>query len=42
MKRWLRCWLTTRTKIRPTTLRSYEIHVEQHLIPLWAGSGSVT
>jgi integrase len=31
--RWLRYWLTTRTKIRPTTLRSYEIHVERHLIP---------
>jgi site-specific recombinase XerD len=33
MQRWLRYWLTTRTKIRPTTLRSYEIHVERHLIP---------
>jgi hypothetical protein len=31
--RWLRYWLTTRTKIRPTTLRSYEVHVERHLIP---------
>jgi hypothetical protein len=33
MQRWLRYWLTTRTKIRPTTLRSYETHVEKHLIP---------
>jgi integrase len=33
MQRWLRYWLTTRTKIRPTTLRSYETHVENHLIP---------
>jgi integrase len=31
--RWLRHWLTTRTTIRPTTLRSYEVHVERHLIP---------
>jgi hypothetical protein len=29
----LRYWLTTRTKIRPITLRSYEVHVERHLIP---------
>jgi integrase len=29
----LRYWLTTRTKIRATTLRSYEVHVERHLIP---------
>jgi hypothetical protein len=39
---WLRYWLTTRTKIRPTTLRSYEIHVERHLIPHLAGSGSAS
>ena len=26
-------WLTTRTRIQPTTLRSYEVHVERHLIP---------
>src|SRR3982750_932164 len=25
MQRWLRYWLTTRTKIRPTTLRSYQV-----------------
>jgi hypothetical protein len=31
--RWLRYWLTTGTEIRPTTLRSYQIHVERHLIP---------
>lgn len=24
MQRWLRCWLITRTRIRPTTLWSYE------------------
>jgi integrase len=33
VERWLRYWLTTRTKIRPTTLPSYQIHVENHLIP---------
>jgi len=33
VERWLRYWLTTRTRIRPTTLRSYETHVENHLIP---------
>jgi integrase len=33
MQQWLRYWLTTRTRIRPTTLRSYEVHVERHLIP---------
>jgi hypothetical protein len=33
MARWLRYWLTTRTTIRPTTLRSYEAHVERRLIP---------
>jgi hypothetical protein len=31
--RWLRYWLTTRTSIRPTTLRTYTHHVETHLIP---------
>lgn len=31
--RWLRHWLTTRTSIRPSTLRSYTEHVERHLIP---------
>jgi len=31
--RWLRYWLTTRTSIRPSTLRSYTEHVELHLIP---------
>jgi integrase len=31
--RWLRYWLTTRTTIRPTTLRSYDVHAERHLIP---------
>jgi integrase len=31
--RWLRYWLTTRTSIRPTTLRSYTEHVDRHLIP---------
>jgi hypothetical protein len=31
--RWLRYWLTTRTTIRPSTLRSYTEHVELHLIP---------
>jgi len=31
--RWLRHWLTTRTSLRPTTLRSYTSHVEVHLIP---------
>jgi integrase len=30
---WLRYWLTTRTSLRPTTLRSYISHVEVHLIP---------
>jgi len=29
---WLRYWLTTRTSLRPTTLRSYACHVEVHLI----------
>jgi integrase len=33
VERWLRYWLTTRTRIRPTRLRSYETHVENHLIP---------
>jgi len=31
--RWLRYWLTTRTSIRPSTLRSYTEHIELHLIP---------
>ena len=31
--RWLRYWLTTRTSIRPSTLRSYTEHVQRHLIP---------
>ena len=31
--RWLRYWLTTRSSIRPFTLRSYAEHVELHLIP---------
>jgi hypothetical protein len=31
--RWLRCWLSAPTGIRPTTLRSYTEHVERHLIP---------
>lgn len=31
--RWLRYWLSTRTSIRPSTLRSYTEHVERHLIP---------
>jgi len=30
---WLRYWLTTRTSLRPTTLRSYTSHVEVHLVP---------
>ena len=33
VERWLRYWLTTRTRIRPVTLRSYQVHVENHLIP---------
>jgi hypothetical protein len=33
VQRWLRYWLTTRRRIRPTTMRSYQIHVENHLIP---------
>jgi integrase len=35
--RWLRHWLTTRTSIRPSTLRSYTAHVERHLIPHMGG-----
>src|SRR6266511_707311 len=31
--RWLRHWLSTRSGIRPSTLRSYTDHVERHLIP---------
>jgi integrase len=30
---WLRYWLSTRTNIRPSTLRSYTEPVERHLIP---------
>ena len=37
--RWLRYWLSTRTSLRPTTLRSYTTHVEVHLIPRLAQSG---
>ncbi|MET7418224.1 hypothetical protein [Dactylosporangium sp. NPDC005555] len=33
VERWLRYWLTTRTSIRPTTLRVYTQHIEQYLIP---------
>src|SRR3954451_3538302 len=33
LDRWLRYWLTTRTSIRPSTLRSYTEHVERHLVP---------
>jgi hypothetical protein len=33
VRQWLRYWLTTRTSLRPTTLRSYTCHVEAHLIP---------
>ena len=32
--RWLRYWLTTRTSIRPSRLRSYTEHVERHLLPV--------
>jgi integrase len=31
--RWLRYWLTSRTSIRPSTLRSYQHHIDAHLIP---------
>jgi integrase len=31
--RWLRYWLTSRTSIRPSTLRSYQHHVDTYLIP---------
>jgi Phage integrase, N-terminal SAM-like domain len=31
--RWLSWWLSTRVSLRPSTLRSYTHHVEQHLIP---------
>lgn len=31
--RWLVWWLSTRTSLRPTTLRSYTEHVQRHLIP---------
>jgi hypothetical protein len=30
---WLRYWLISRTSIRPSTLRSYQHHVDAHLIP---------
>jgi integrase len=33
MASWLRYWLSTRTSIRPSTLRSYTEHVDRHLIP---------
>src|SRR4051794_81054 len=31
--RWLRFWLSTRTNIRPSALRSYTEHVDNLLIP---------
>jgi hypothetical protein len=31
--KWLRFWLSTRTSIRPSTLRSYTEHVDNVLIP---------
>jgi Phage integrase, N-terminal SAM-like domain len=31
--RWLRHWLTSRTSIRPSTLRSYQHHVDAYLVP---------
>jgi integrase len=31
--RWLRFWLSTRTSIRPSTLRSYAEHVDNVLVP---------
>jgi hypothetical protein len=31
--RWLRYWLTSRTNIRPSTLRSYHHHVDAYLVP---------
>ena len=31
--RWLVWWLSTRTSLRPTTLRSYTEHVQRHLMP---------
>jgi hypothetical protein len=31
--RWLRYWLTSRTSIRPSTLRSYQHHVDYYLVP---------
>lgn len=33
VERWLRYWLSTRTALRPTTLRVYTQHVHDHLIP---------
>jgi hypothetical protein len=40
--RWLRYWLTTKTGIRTSTLRSYTEHVERHLVPHLAGFGWVS
>ncbi|MFG1955197.1 tyrosine-type recombinase/integrase [Micromonospora sp. NPDC048830] len=37
VERWLRYWLSTRTKLRPTTLLHYTRDVEQVLIP-WLGT----
>jgi integrase len=34
LEQWLRYWLSTRTALRPTTLRVYTQHVDDHLIPL--------
>lgn len=31
--RWLRFWLSTRSSIRPSTLKSYTEHVDNHLAP---------
>jgi site-specific recombinase XerD len=33
VSRWLRYWLTSRTSIRPSTLHSYQHHVDAYLIP---------
>jgi integrase len=33
VSRWLRYWLTSRTSIRPSTLRSYQHHVDAYLVP---------
>src|SRR5262249_37835459 len=37
--RWPRFWLSTRTSIRPSTLRSYTEHVDNVLVPHLARSG---